>query len=326
MKLNKYLAILSIIVVLSSCSRKYYSNVDAVIAPKIIMPENIKTVTLLDRSKEKNLSLRVGNVVKSGIINSNVTKRFMRNAGNKLPLFTNVYPKSLRHSNAGSPARQMNSEDVSKYAGESDGLFAIELFLFKEVRIFENIRKHQLDENGKDYIIDAVRGTRINTLNTQWRLYDKITGEVIFTLPYNVEEIFEVEGLTEAGANAKLDTLITLTINDLTGQIVNQINVDFNPHQIRSHWMYFKKGDELIKKSGQYIKQGNFKKAIKLLQINQPMEASSKIKIRAIYNLSTSYFLNGQYEKAIEEVKEGLSLYRNKELKQLLKKMEQNYD
>ncbi len=279
-------------------------------------------MTLLDRAKEKNLSNRVESVVTTGVINSTITKRMLRSVGNTMPISTNMHNKSLRHSNAGSPARQMSPADVKKYVGEKDGLLAMDLFLVQEFRTFENFEKHQLDENGRDYTIAAVKGSLVNSLKTHWRLYDATTGSVLLSLPYETEEILEAEGLNQNGVNVKLDSLNGNTIDYMMNKLVNQIKADFNPRQIKSNWMYFSKGDKRIERSGQYIKKGAFKKVISILEVNQGSSSKEKIKIRALYNLSTALFLDGQTDAAIKNIRTGLRKYNNKELKRLLTKME----
>lgn len=307
---------------LCSCSRKYYSKVDRVIPAKIDIPTDIQSIMLLDRSKEKNIVNRVQNVMADGWVTSNEGKRLLKGLSKKLSMATSIHSKSLRHSNDGTPADRMSLTEVNTYIGSKDGLLALEQFVVQEFRTYERIQKHQLDQNGNDYIIDAVKGIRINSLKTQWRLYDKENGTVLFTLPYEVEEVFEAEGLNNAGVNAKMDSLNVVGIDDLISNISQQISNDFNPKQIRSSWMYFTKGSKLIERSGRFIKEGKFKNAIQILRSNPRIESDDKVKIRVCYNLTTALFISGKTDEAFKEAKRGVSLYNDKELKQLLDKID----
>ena len=76
--------------------------------------------------------------------------------------------------------------------------------------------------------------------------------------------------------------------------------------------------------SGQCIKKGKFKQAINILEIKELTSKSEKIQIRVLYNLSTALFLDGQKNQAIKNLKKSLKKYQDKEMKQLLVKMQKS--
>ena len=315
--MKNLLFFLVLTVLLPSCGAKYITIVDQVLPAKVPFPEEIKSITLLDRARESNLGVRLG----SGTIYSQGHVQLLRNCAGRLPYQTTVYPKSIRDSNAGSPAHRMNRDEVATYVGSTQAVFSLEQLFFQEERRTVEYDKHQLDENGDDYYVKAIRGTKISSLDALWRLYDGRTGSIVLELPYSLEDVFEAEALDYQSVNAKLDTLHTVDVQTMAATMVDRLLADVSPTPIESNWLYYTKGNDLVERSAAYLEAGRYSAAARIVEENQRIIPQLKKPERAQYNWATALFLDGQHRRAEEVAREGYTRYRKSEFTQLIQKI-----
>ncbi|MEZ4987438.1 MAG: hypothetical protein R2795_20735 [Saprospiraceae bacterium] len=125
---------------LSGCSAAYLTVVDQELPPRVPEVLQMHHLTLLDRARESNVGLRL----QSGVIVSQGNKAFLDACSRKMEAPCSVHTKGLRDSNAGRPAARLNASEVREYAGQSEGLFALEQFFIQETRTYTTYQKHQL--------------------------------------------------------------------------------------------------------------------------------------------------------------------------------------
>ncbi len=289
----------SILFLLNSCKTATYTNVDKVLPPVYTLPTQIMTLNLMDRSMVGN-GITPPKYGSSLSVIDNARNRMITEIKNGMPVSN---AKILAARADGHPTRtadMIKPKNITAYSNNSDGLFCLEQFDFQEQRNYKDIRKNQLDKDGKSYTIDAVSATRLIYLRTFWRLYDGKTGQILMEIPQYTEDKFETEGLSRQGVNAYLDTTETVTVSTLSKQLSRSLIQDINPKQVTSSWTYYKKGNAIIESSAALIKNGDFRNATTYLANNVKSISAEKLKLRANINLITSYYFNKQKDEALQ--------------------------
>ena len=202
----------------------------------------------------------------SGVINDPSHKEIIRYVVNKMPINAKVHNKTVRDSKLGEPADPFGLEEVRKYGAGYDGLFCLEQQHHSESRTYNFYKKHQLDEEGKDYYIDAVKGVRITSFESFWRLYEVESGKILLQLPYQIVDDFEAEALNRQGLNAKFDTINVPDPDIMKYKLADALIQDLSPTLIQSSWRYYKKGNDDIKKSAKYFKEKKYSFVIQTLE------------------------------------------------------------
>lgn len=312
----KMIALLLTILLATSCSVSYLSVTDEVLPPKIVFPGGVQSVVLLNRSLESDLGQRLS----SGVIHDASHKEIIRYVVNKMPIQAQGHNKTARDSRRGERADPLAVAEVQEYGAGYDGLFCLEQLHHIEKRAYFPYQKHQLDEQGKDYYVDAVRGTRTATFMAFWRLYDVKSGKVLLELPYQIIDNTEAEALSQQGLDAKLDTTNVLNPDKMKYQLADMLIQDLSPSSIQSNWMYYKKGHDDIKGTAEYFKKKQYSLIIRTYERNL-QTYSGKEKERVMYNLATAYYLHGNRGEALKTATEGYRLFGSPYFKNLLQKM-----
>lgn len=312
----KGISILITLMMATSCSVSYLTVTDKVIPPKIAFPDNIQSVVLLNRSLERDLGQRLS----SGVIHDARHKGIIRYVVNKMPIRAQGHNKTARDSRKGERADPFTADDVREYGAEYDGLFCLEQLNHTEKRTHTAYEKHQLDENGNDYYVNATRGSRTNTFTSFWRLYEVKTGKVLLELPYQIVDVVEAEALSYQGLNAKLDTINVLNPDQMKYELADMLIQDLTPTIMESSWMYYKKGHDDIKKTAKYFKNKQYSLIAQTYE-HSMQSYTNKDKERILFNLATAHFLNGDREEAMRTATEGQRLYGSAYFRNLIQKM-----
>ncbi len=306
----------------SCASVSYYSRQDAVMPAKIPIPSHIQSIKIVNRSVNKSILNRAVNTLKTGnIVGDQYTAGrnvLMSGVESGLLHVSSVSRKMDRADHTETPADPMALARIKEYAGQADALLGLEQFTYGEQREYKRYQKHQLDENGADQYINVVRGTRTTTLITYWRLYDTHTGKILQTIPQKTVDFLDVEGLDERSANVKMDTTRIMRPDILASVLAQELVDDLKPHYNHSNWMYYKKGNDAIKRSANFIKKGRFRESISLLEKSIPNIEKRDSKEKAIYNLAVSCFLSGDKKQAILWAKEEMEVSNKKEFVRML--------
>lgn len=300
---------------LSSCTAKYITIVDQVLPAEKPFPKEIRSVVVLDRARPANL----GSSSQQSNIGNNTT--VVRNCAGRLPLSASVHPQGQYASFQGAPAARLTAEEVSNLSRGTQGIFSLEQLFFQEERRTVEYDKHQLDENGEDYYIKAIRGTKISSLDALWRLYDGRSGQVVMELPYALEDFFEAEGLNYQSVNAKLDTMHQVNPDAMARTMVDQLIAEVTPTPVESNWLYYTKGNDLVKRSAGYMEAGRYDAAARLIEQNRSKIPQLKKPHRAQMNWATALFLDGDVAGAEQVARDGYSQFRNQEFLTFVQKI-----
>lgn len=253
--------------------------------------------------------------------NSGPSATVVRNCAGRLPLSASIHNQPQLASLQGAPAPRLNPADVSRLVRGSQGLFCLEQLFFQEERRTVQYDKHQLDEDGNDYYIKAIRGTKISSLDVLWRLYDGRTGTVVMELPYILEDVFEAEGLNYQSVNAKLDTLHSVNPDAMARTMVDQLIAEVTPTPIESNWLYYTKGNDLVERSSDYMEAGRYEDAARFVDQNQRLIPRLKKGHRAQMNWATALFLSGDIAGAEQVARDGYSQFREQEFLTFVQKI-----
>jgi hypothetical protein len=314
MKFHLYYLLLPL---LMGCSAKYHTIVDQVLPARVPAIAQMRSLTVVDRARESNLGTRL----ETGDLYSQGNIRFLERCANQLPVAATVFSKSQRDANAGSPAPRLSSSQVRDFGGVSEGLLCLDQLFPLEVRTYETYDKHQLDEQGKDYYIRAVRATKRMTLSAMWRLYEVRTGRLVVELPYLVEDVVEAEALDQTSVNTKLDTSFTFNPAELQQQSMNMFLADVLPTPIESNWLYYRKGSSLMERSAELIEVNRYRDAVRLFEANASAIDRLKKPERAILNWATALFLDGQTQEALSKAYDGQNRYGGSDFTAFIKKV-----
>lgn len=303
----------------TSCSVAYIRVTDEVIPPKIEIPSNIQSVMLLNRSLEGDLGQRLS----SGVIFNAGHKEFIRYVVNKMPIRAQAHNKTVRDSRSGELADPFPVAEVREYGVGYDGLFCLEQLNLVEKRTYTPYEKHQLDEQGRDYYVDAVRGSRTIICESYWRLYEVKTGKILLELPYQQIDYLEAEALSKEGLNAKFDTTNVPNPETMKYETADALIRDLLPTRLESNWMYYKKGHDDINRTEKYFKKGQYSLIVQTYEKNMNTY-SHKEKEKVMHNLATAHFLMGDLEKAMRVAREGALQYGSSEFRILIQKMKKS--
>lgn len=293
---------------------------DAVLPPKIMMPEYIKVLGVMDRSQTKINVKGSGSGSEVSAIDA-ARNAMVNDIKNGLPVAEVRLEKPRPDGHPKRSAEPIRPGNIRSYANNAEGLFCLDEYDFQEQRNYKDIRKNQLDKDGKTYTIDAVEATRLIYLRTLWRLYDGRTGQIVLEIPQYSEDKYETEGLTRQGVNAHLDTTETVTPSTLSRQLSRSIIQDINPKEITSSWKYYRKGNEVIEVSASYIKRGEFRPVVEYLNKNINTISSEKLRLRSSYNLIVAYYFNRQKDEALKLASYEFNRTNKKEFRELYDKI-----
>lgn len=310
-------SVFSILLNCSSCSTSNFVTTHKIAESKIYIPDDVKVINILDRSKEKNIRSRL----KSGIIYQN-NKALLRRVSGILPVKSSIDNRALKHVQHGQPAPKFTANEVKEYIAQGDALLCLELIQIQERRDYKSFTKHQLDENGKDYYVEAIKGTKNKYIETLWSLYGS-DGNIIFQQPYLIEDIYEAQTTKDQDINVKLDTAHVVSDQELVDRMIARFKKDINPVIERHAWVYYKKGHDLIKKSAIHIKKGEYESAARMLENNfDILKKKSDIK-RGYVNLVIALYHSGQVDRAFTKIKEAENRgYHSTSLKSVYNKMQ----
>lgn len=330
---KQILALLLFPLLLQACaSMSYVRRTDQVIPAKYHLGDMYKTATVIDRSRQKGLFKSISRVLNNqeinGIKSNQSGTELVRHVASNLPrsIETNWNSIKLKDGIENGPAPRLSSSLIAGYTLGTDILISLERLQATEYRTYTNITKNQLDPQGKSYTIEAVKGYKESHLINYWRIYDAKTAEVIYEIDDTIKQGIEVEALTRNDARIKLDTNKAVDISSLTRVCEQKLTADLNPRYIQSAWMYYKKGNEDLKLSGNFIKSGDYTASIRLLENALPQYTKTKEKARAYYNIAACYNLNGDLDKAIEWAQKGYELTDDRMLRNLIGQMQEaNY-
>ncbi len=310
----------------SSCaSVGYVQKTEYEIAPNQNFPKNIQYIYLLNRSREKNQLKRAVKSISSGYIVGDELSNARRVLMNKLSREYYREAKYIGEDKKGQGDRaadRISMADLEEKRGQSDGMLCLEQYSIDEQRSYENIEKHQLDAKGNDVYLQAIHGYKEVKLTTYWRLYDSKSGVILSEFPRELVKICEAEAFDIPSLNTKLDTVDIITAESLSISLAKEMLVDLNPTYIKSKWMYYKKGNGIIKESGKLIKEGRYSKAISIIEDSDILiNSDDELRYKVYHNLSVAYYLKSDIDTALKVAKDGYKYTKETKLNTLAGRM-----
>lgn len=313
-----FLAILILnVTACSVVSTSYYRKTDVVLPPKIQLPEDAKTVALMDRAVPAYY-------LNSDDVDKSVRRQLLTNVAKSFPQKTTIVQQVDKNNKRNLPSPPISTQRLQAFGQNFDILIALEMFDFVEFRTYRNIKKHQLDENGRDYILDAVEGEKTLELNTFWRIYDTRNNIILEEIPQKVGDGIIAQDLNKTQLNAKLDTLLNINSATFSYQLGKELSRDFLPEYIYSTWQYFRGRHEPLKTAANHIRKGNLENAYHILLRASENTANLKpAEVEAIwYNLAFISTMSGNKSKAMEFAQKAYEIRNSKKVTELMKKIQ----
>jgi hypothetical protein len=325
---TKYHMFLLVVIIglFGSCKVSYYAHTDSVIPPVMPLPEDIKTVKLIDRTPVKSISARLRKLQATGYFIGDQMKTsradMLRELAFRMSAEGTVHTQSFKDGKEDSPAKTLTPEEVKNLAITEDAILSLEKCLVRRIDNYEKFNKHQLDSLGNDYTVSAFHGILESRIETHWRLYDASSGKVLMNFPKHIVDITEAEGLTIPQTSEKLNAS-AISPKLQAKNLGRFLGEDMSPKYIKSNWMYYKKGSPTIISSADHINNGRFMEALHLIESNSSLKSNIKTKERLQYNQVICYWLSGNSEKALLLAKQYDSKISNNEFGRFIMKAEQ---
>ncbi len=317
--------LLTFILTLSSCATASYQSSKAVGKAQIELPSHVESVLIMDRSLDPN---GVQDVFVSGKVTSAMLGwdrlRLMKAVSKAIPVLADVSSDTETAEDVTRSRPQLSLAEIKSRAKDYDALLCLDQFWEMDETKMTVFPKHQLDANGNDYVIDAMRGEKQVRLKVLWRLYDTTTGKLLNEIPQLREEFYTAEGLDATQVNTKIASQKPATIEQFRIDMAKSMKRELSPRYHKSFWTYYRKGDRPIKRSATCIRNGDFKRAIAQLEGKQETVKNQKQRSRLEHNLALATFLSGMHQEGIKIASHAKNKYGGRKLSKLLQKM-QNY-
>lgn len=305
-------------IMFSSCQSLTLYNFQGLVAPKVIIPSDVKTMAFVDRNisfesdSTSQYYLVNGAVVQDTIDYSATTsiscyQGFSENlsqyfAIDSLP-YVQLSEKKIPGVRKYIPLSWEQVDSICKNTG-SDVIVCLEdILLYSKYTIFEDILHYGL--------ID------INYLAV-WRIYDPLKRS------YLDEKLVIDSVYTEVSATSYKELVENKlpkrkeVFTDVSNDIGNQYVSSLAPEWTDLSRFLFSSGDDRLAISQYYLDQNNWETPIRLwTEISS--EANAKLAARACYNLAVAYEIKDEFEQANKWLQESVKNYNS------LKKLPSEY-
>lgn len=305
------LAILTILVgfCLTSCSStRTYQRINNIIFPEYRLPDDTRQLILLNAIEEstnpstynrerftstddgrENVAAEFSNQGKSGYMMDRLN--YSLNRGN--------YYLVKRNSSSTYEGEKWDRRQVKTYAGDGDVLIVLEDFESDYDFHSEKIRKHQLDQSGKDYYIDAYEASRKYRVSSKWILYDGTNGETLHLIEDSGEKFIKTQGLHKDQTIEKLDSISKGVERYLIDSMAQSFSNLIMPRKVFDTWSYYKKGSDELEQGSKYMELDKLEEATEIYRKGL-MSADEDIQARIFYNLSVICDIQGDLPCALD--------------------------
>ncbi len=275
---------------------------------EIMVPAEMVTLTVVDRSKAKNLGQGILGVAEGLLSGESIgadtegrqaavegleetlmaSPRFEVRPDPGVELDGNLFDQVMPWKEAKSICK----------AAECDGVVALEAFDSDAWVDVEEIRTTE-EVDGKERVVTTYEATRETSVVTSWRLYDVANKVVVDDLKASsLTRTWGYQGETEEDARAGLPSdndavaLAGLTSGQTYGFRIA-------PTYVFVSRAFYGSGDARLKEAKQLVKADQWNKAGKIWERVFEDESDDKLKAKAAYNMALSFEREGNLDRAI---------------------------
>ena len=307
----------------------------ATTASSVEIPQGITKVEVLNRTRplKRNIikAVATGSITYQNRPGVNATMTSFKNEIKHRKYFEipNSFrtPKTVKTEQSENFPVSLNEFEVQEHY-EGDYLLAsLEIFQIYEKNSFVPERKMQLDENGNEYYIDIVRGTKILEATTGWRLYNSITGKIIDEFKNNHTHSFTVEGINQMNAREKMEAQVESAYNNIAKVLGAKYAERISPVKSFVGRNYYAKSKSCpdLKAARVFTKEDDWETAKTIWKDALQYTSDTKCLAKLHFNLGVYYEKEGDLNKAIEQLE--LSFSQNQKIAKgylnVLKKVKQ---
>lgn len=294
------------IFIFSCSSTRTYKRVNNVIYPEYRLPDDTKQLVLLNSIQEKTPrnSYTRERFASTGDTEERTDYEF--GAKGKSGYMIDRLESAMKRGNfylikeASSSTNETvkwNKNNVENYAGDGDVLVVLENFTSDYDFNSKKIRKHQLDQSGNDYYVNAQEASRLYKVNSQWGVYDGSTGEQLFDLQDSGEKFIKTQGLQKDQTIEKLDSISRGLERFLIDSIAQSFSRMIMPEKIFDTWSYYRKGSDALEEGNKYMELDKLEDAESIYQ-RGIRGADEEEKAKLYYNIAIIKDIMGDLEAA----------------------------
>lgn len=216
--------------------------------------------------------------------------------------YTNKVAKA--DQSAAFPSPLSLDEIMEVYSGQDFVLASLEIFQVQENDSYIPEQKMQLDPNGNEYFINIIKGTRMLTAASGWRLYNTKTGEVIDEFVLDHEHFYEVEGVDQINAKVKLTERREEAYNSLGFLLGSTYANHISPvaHYVNRYYYSKSKSCPELKLATTFIKTDDWETAKAIWEDGLKANTVEKDLAKLHYNIGVYYERVGNLDQAISEL------------------------
>lgn len=170
----------------------------------------------------------------------------------------------------------------------------------------EKVRKHQLDDSGNDYYIDAHEAIRRYVVDIEWNIYHGSAPDPIYSIRNHGEKTIKAQGLQKDQTIEKLDSIAGDTERFLLDSLANELSNMIMPLKVFDSWSYYVKGSDILKEGRKYMELNKLEEAMQLYQSDLRTADDPKIKARLNYNLAIIHDIRGETSLAFHYAEKAL--------------------
>jgi len=291
------------------------------IAPaEIMVPNHIKTVAIVDRSRARNAGQSVLGVIEGAIsgeeIGADTQGRHMaigavRELLTESPRFDIVTPNLDRREIGSSLfARNLDWQTAQTIceAANCEGIISLEAF-DSDIDNDVDVSETTIFENGEEKQIKEYEADQTLTVVTAWRFYDVENRLIVDEVrDYATERSWSSTGDTESEA-----------VDNLPGQtasveaVGDQSGIDYARRVAATYYWItrrlFKAGDSGLRTAARHARSGDWKRAAHIWTDLSRTGGSAKVRSRAMYNLAVDLERQGALDKAMEMARSAQKLH-----------------
>lgn len=310
----KLLLTLSVIVsLLSACSStRTYQKVNQIVYPENRLPEDTRQIVVLNgivKDKEARINEDqkynpTGNVKieKANEFGSEGKSGYMMRrliAALKRSDFYLVKPLTVSNQ----LTQPWNSSMAKEFITEGDALLVLVDFASDYAYQSNKIRKHQLDQDGKDYYIDAYEASRDYEVYSRWAVYHGDHNGPLYEWNTIGQKTLRTQGLHKVQTTDKLDSISIGLERYLMDSLANEIPPVIVPSKIFDSWTYYIKGADALKEGRKYMETDNLSTAMNIYR-RALKAADKKSKARLYYNLAVIHDIQGDANQALKNAED----------------------
>ncbi len=318
MRINPHITFISsailLMLTLGCSSTRTYQRVNHIIYPEKRLPDQTSEITVIHTIPlEKPQITSSTEPSAHDHVNDQPTQFGLHD---KIGYLVNMVARELKRSKfyvikerqlSQNEIKLWDANKVNSYISSNQGVLLVLDELHSDYDFkSEKIRKHQLDEAGQDYYIDAYEATRRYVIDANWNIYHGESPEPIYAIKNQGKKTVKTQGLRKDQTIEKLDSVAQHTERFLLDSLATDLASLIMPLKVFDSWSYYVKGSEILKEGKKYMELDHLNEAMQMYKAELRKEDDKKIIARLHYNLAIIHDIRGESALAFQYAEKAL--------------------